>query len=544
MAAEGDHRHASTLRDYLAVVRRRKWIILQAVILVPLTAVLLSIRQDKMYSACAQVLVNYDNLANTVTGTNGGSSVYQPVERIAETQAELAQTPPVANRVIQALGLRNYSTDSLLSEVSVVANPSSNLLNVCAEDADAAMAPRIATSFAHQFKNYRADLDTSTLRDAIKSVQVKLKQLSDDGQASSPLYSTLASRLELLKTMETLQTSNTFVVKRADWAVQVSPRPLRDGILGLILGVVLGIGLAFLREGLDTRVRSSDEVGERLGLPLLARLPEPPRRLRRDDRLVMVSDPTGAHAESFRMLRTNLDFVRLDRDVKTIMVTSAVEAEGKSTTAANLAAALARVGQRVSLVDLDLRRPYLHKFFDLEGRPGLTQVALGHAKVEDALATIPLVRPGKLTDPLNDPLADPASGNGSTNGRVEGLLEVLGSGPVPPNVDEFVGTRAVAEILARLRERSDVVIIDSTPLLVVGDAMALTRSVDALLIVTRMNVVRRPMLRELHRVLEATPTFKLGFVVTGTPSEDGYYGYDSYSYRSRAYGRRTTERIG
>ena len=121
---------------------------------------------------------------------------------------------------------------------------------------------------------------------------------------------------------------------------------------------MLGVGLAFGIDALDTRVRSATEIGERLGLPLLARVPPPPKGFAKENRLVMLAQPTGTSAEAFRMLRTNLDFATLeDVDVRTILVTSAVEQEGKSTTAANLALAEARAGRRVALVDLDLRRP-------------------------------------------------------------------------------------------------------------------------------------------------------------------------------------------
>src|SRR5206468_7121979 len=128
------------------------------------------------------------------------------------------------------------------------------------------------------------------------------------------------------------------------------------------------------------------EVEEQLGLPLLARIPEPPRRLRKHDEPVMLAEPHGSHAEIFRLLRTNLEFVRLPHSPRTIVVTSALEREGKSTTSANLAIALARAGQRVALVDLDLRRPALARFFDLQGRIGLTQTALRQAELADVLA--------------------------------------------------------------------------------------------------------------------------------------------------------------
>jgi Mrp family chromosome partitioning ATPase len=211
------------------------------------------------------------------------------------------------------------------------------------------------------------------------------------------------------------------------------------------------------------------------------------------------------------------------------MITSSVEQEGKSTTVANLAVALARAGQRVALVDLDLRRPFIDRFFDLRFRPGLTQVALGHATLDEAL--IPVAIP----DPV-DPHANQANGNGKANGNgngvisTAGVLNVMIAGPMPPNPGEFVGSNALVEILDELRERFDTVLVDAPPSLQVGDAMAISARVDAMMVITRLNVVRRPMLTELARLLAHSPAQKLGFIVTDAHSEadygygDGYYG--------------------
>jgi polysaccharide biosynthesis transport protein len=573
------HHHVSALSDYLRVLRRRKWIVLLVSLLVPLVAVSLSMRQKPIYQASAEVLLNQQNLAATLAGVND-PNVYQDPARFAETQVALARVPRVVQRVEKATGIE---TD-LLSRSTVGVKENSNILEFVVTHGDPAVAARLATEYARQFTVYRYDLDTAALERARREVTQRMSEVETVSGRDSALYKDLAEKEQQLRTMEALQTSNASLVRAADRAVRVAPRPVRNGILASGLGLVFAVALAFLWETLDTRVRSGEEIGERLGLPLLARLPEPPRRLQRANRLVMLEEPTSFQAEAFRMLRTNLEFVNLERRrsplpklpkardgrdrgsrpvalelggesgtrdslpapsssavpapaddplerAQSIMITSAVEKEGKSTTVANLAVALARAGRDVTLVDLDLRRPFLDRFFGLDGRPGVTDVALGRVALEDALTKVAIVGH-----------ADGGTGAGSDrNGRarleVEGTLRVLTSGPVPPDAGEFVGTRVLADILGELRQVGDFVLIDAPPLLQVGDAMTLSANVDALIVVTRLQVVRRPMLTELHRVLDASPAEKLGFVLAAADLEKGEgYGY-GYGYGYGQYAR-------
>ena len=546
MTTAGHAAHAATLRDYLHVVRRRKRIILPAVLLVPLAAVLFSLHQPKLYQAEAQVLLSSQNLAAQLTGTQQYTGVNLQPDRIAQTQADVARVPQLARRVLREVPGTGLTPDQLLFASTVATAPNADILTLSVTNHDPALAQRLVNAYASAYTVYRRQLDTASIVRALKSVDRRIGQLVKGGDRRSALYASLVDRQQTLATMEALQTSNASVVKRADHVAQVQPKPKRNGILGVFLGIVLGLGLAFLWEALDTRVRSAEEIGEKLdGLTLLARIPSPSKRVREEHRLVMLDEPTGTDAETFRMLRTNLDFVSLDRDARTIMVTSAVEQEGKSTTIANLAIAMARSGQRVILVDLDLRRPYLDKFFGLSG-PGITQVALGHASLEQALATVAISDPGSEHVPASNgnghikvlSANGKPNGNGSSHAKaVKGVLQVLPSGPIPPDPGEFVNTQALSEILAQLRDRADVVLIDAPPALRVGDAMTLSSKVDAVVVVVRMKVVRRQMLGELARQLSTMPTPVLGFVATAAGEEQGYgYGYGyGYGHYARPY---------
>lgn len=251
----------------------------------------------------------------------------------------------------------------------------------------------------------------------------------------------------------------------------------------------------------------------------------PPKALAREDRLATLLDPTGPEAESFRVLRTNLAFAGLDGGGRSVIVTSAVQSEGKSTTAANLALAMARGGKRVILCDCDFRRPQLERFFELAREPGATGIALGQVSVEQALVEFDV---GAATAAGVPGFHGPGS-NGATAAPGGGRLQLLPTGALPRNVGEFVTSDALGDLLARLSARCDVLIVDAPPLLQGGDAMALTPHVDAILLVARLGLVRRQMLDEIKRLFDSTPAVALGVVATNASLEPGHgYGYRYY----------------
>jgi polysaccharide biosynthesis transport protein len=527
-------RQESTIRDYARLLVRRKWIVLAVVVLVPALAVFFSLRQPSLYRASAQVLLKQGNLAATLSGIQD-TSVYLDPNRVAQTQIQLASTPAVAARVLKAAGVKDRSPGALLGSLGISPEPNADILNFSVTDRDPALVVRLANAYARQYTVFRRQLDTASLDKALTDVNRRIDELNASGQRG--YARSLVNKAQQLQTLKALENSNAVVARPADGAGKIQPRPKRYLALGLALGVMLGIGLAFIWDALDTRVHSADEITQRLGVPLLARLPAPTKQLQREHGLVMLESPTSVEAEAFRVMRTNFDFVNVERNARTIMITSALEREGKSTTVANLAVALARTGRRVVLVDLDLRRPFLDRFFKLDDRPGVTNVVLGHVSLDEATAQVAI--------PVTERAG--AAGEGNGHSPVGGFLDVLPSGPIPPDAGEFVGTGAVSHILRELSQRYDIVLVDTPPILHVGDALTLASVVDGLILVTRLPAVRRPVLKELKRVLDHCPGAKLGFALAGAHLEEGYgygsgYGY-YYSSSPRPRGERSGERV-
>ena len=523
--------------EYLAFLRRRKWIIVLAVLVTTASAYAFSARQTKMYTAKAQVLLSQQStLSSSVTGTSGPRGTADAT-RYDLTQAELAHTPAVAVQALlgsrllrQPANVPGMTANKLLSESSVSANPSSDIVTFTVTSRNPATATLLVNAYAAAYVAYRKKLDVSGAIQALhhldKSVAALRAEVDKDHTAGvstaglSTQLQKLVGKQTALSTAITLQATNASasVSKLATGAPQTQPDVKRDALLGAILGIVLGVVFALIREALDTRIRTSDEISDKLGVPLLARIPTPPRSLRTKNLLAMLTGDEE-HSEPYRTLRVSFDFANLDKHAATVMITSALGSEGKSTTVANLGVALAQTGRRVILVDLDLRRPYLDKFFGLEGRLGVTDVALGRVDMDEALATVAIAK------------SDPPSANGTV-----GDLKVLVSGGLPPRPADFLASEALSTLLQDATSRADVVLVDSPPLLAVSDAGTLSARVDGMILVVSAAQVRSDVLNELRRVVDGLPLPKLGYVLSAADSESGSgYGYRGYGrYKSYA----------
>ncbi|MDX6228574.1 MAG: tyrosine-protein kinase, partial [Frankiales bacterium] len=321
---------------------------------------------------------------------------------------------------------------------------------------------------------------------------------------------------KLVNDLETPQGSATSPVKVSTVqkasvpTAPVAPNKKVDVALGLLLGLALGIGIAVLLDVLDTSVKSAEDleaISESAVLGVIGFDSDAAK-----SPLIVQTDPHSPRAEAFRQLRTNLQFVDIDHPVKSIVITSSIPQEGKSTTTANLAITLAQAGLKVVLVEADLRRPKLMQYLGVEGAVGLTSVLIGRVTLDDALQPW---------------------GNGS--------LMVLPSGPTPPNPSELLGSQGMADLIASLEQQADIVLVDAPPLLPVTDAAVLAKICDGALLIVRHGATTREQVTRAAESLRVVDAHLIGNVLNMAPAKgpDAYgYGY-AYRYTSAPAGRVT-----
>jgi capsular exopolysaccharide synthesis family protein len=503
-----------TIADYLAVVRRYKWVILVAVLVVPTVAYVMSAREPKVFRATADVLLNRQDIGTTITGIPTQSTVTDPY-RYARTQARLAGSPAVREATVERSGLRNV--EGWGSDVS--ADPDTDILTFGVNHGDPDVAARLATAYAEAFTAYKLQTDTATLTQARREIQGRLAELRAAGATGTETYLELIGQASDLRTLEVLLAPAT-VIRPAGSAGQIAPTPRRNATLGVMLGLMLGVGAAFGLSAFDRRIRHADEVEHELQIPLLAKLPTP----RRNDAATILDRAPDETTEAVARLRTSFDFTNTDLGAKVVMVTSAGPREGKSTTITNLAIALARTGRHVVLVDLDLRRPIVSRILHLPDGPGITDLASRNAELVDTLQPVGVTPLRARVAPI---------GTAETG---QGRLEVVSAGRTRVEPAAFVESAGLTDALHKLRAYAEIVLVDAPPILATGDAMALTGKVDAILLVSRLGTLTRPTLQEMARILSRSPAPVLGLVATGAEIDEGYsvYAVDEYYEQARA----------
>ncbi|MBO0842702.1 MAG: polysaccharide biosynthesis tyrosine autokinase [Nocardioides sp.] len=445
------------LADYLKVLRRRwPWIVVTAVVCT-LAAFAFTFTQTKEYASTARLFVSTSTLEDTTALNQGGEFSQARVQ----SYADLVSSRELAQKVIDQLGLHD-SADDLQDRVEATAVVNTVNLTITAKDTDPHRAQRITQAYAEQL-----------------SALIKRLETPAGSKEKAPIQAT--------------------IVDPADFsATPVSPVPLRNVGIGLALGLLLGFGAAVLRQSVDTRITSAEDLAEVVDAPMLGAIIHDPASVKTP--LISAGQPHSPRAEAFRVLRTNLQFVDVDKQHKVFVVTSAVPEEGKTSTATNLAISLAQAGVRTLLLEGDLRRPKAHQKLGLDGAIGLTNLLVGHVGLEDAVQT-----------------------------HAETGLSFLASGPVPPNPAELLQTKAMSDVMTQMRLAYDVVIIDAPPLLPVTDAALLAAKADGALLLVRHRKATREQVRHSMDRLDQVDADLIGVVLNDVPGKSKKYGY-GYGY--------------
>lgn len=491
-----------------AAVRRSLLLIVGLIVLGVVAVNVFKAIQGPRWGAETRLLISSTPLANAVTGVG-----FVDAERMQQTALGIAGAPEIYEEAARATGGR-YGTAAELEEATTVSgDPSSDLISISVETSDPDRSIAIANAVADAYIDFRNQLNRAQITETLNSLQQRIRRLPEGTPGRAELEAQ-AARFEVAARAP----SDTEVVEPATEATKTSPNLLRDSVVGFSIGLVIALLSVAIREAIDTTVRSEVDVEEMLAAPVLATVPALPRRTR----LVTYGRYEALFADTYALLAAQL--VRPDAEQegpKVIAVTSAVSEEGKTTTAANLAVALARRGKRVLLADFDFRKPSIAGLFAIpNGAPGALQVMSDKASLSDSLWSVALEGPRPIVSrngrtPARPDATEPESG---------GSLLVLPCGGMVP-ARQLPARSRIAELLRELRERADVVIIDTPPALLTVEVSELSRLVDSVLLVVRQGRVSERNLRALARQSHGWGVEIAGAVVTDTQDERGYAYY-------------------
>jgi Mrp family chromosome partitioning ATPase/capsular polysaccharide biosynthesis protein len=516
-----------TARQFIQPVVRRWWLIVLTVGIVTGATYAYYSHQPKQYRTSTSIFVKGSELAAAL----GGDALFTDDERNTINQATLLATPAVAEGVAKRIGYHGDPRD-LLGLASASAEEGKDFVSITAQGRSPQEAAAVANGFAEAFIELRSTEARARLTRALDAAQRELRQ-TPNTLATQDIRTTLQSRIRQLNAVQSLPSGTAEQVNPAVApSVPFEPRPKRAAAFAFLITLILSIAAAFGLERLDRRIKVLEDVERLYMRPVLGVLP-------RSSDVAPVKDGVPVVAktfrEPFRSLRVNVDLASIDRKLRVLTVASAVPDEGKSTVIRNLALAYAEAGLNVAVVESDLRKPMLARTFNVEPRPGITDLLTGEAVFDEILR--PVRSADRALIPAGAAEAQPAFSAASGLSSSGGTITVVTSGPEPPNPPVLLASDPVRAIIGELRERYDLVLLDTAPLLVISDAIPLIEMADGVLVVTRFGRTTRDAARRLMQVLNRVPDANvLGVVaneVAGRDVGSGTYSYYGYGYRHR-----------
>jgi capsular exopolysaccharide synthesis family protein len=486
-------------RAYLRSIWRWKWLMLAFLIVIPAISYALEARKTKEYESSTLVRPQAVQIDPSLFGgqSAGPGNIF--------AIARLVKTTAVASQAAKFMPNPPANSASLLGHVTTDADVDTGFLTITGTDTDPQRAAAIANAFGRAISKNQADQATGQIDQAISKLQ---RQIAALPKSDTVGRSQLSEQLQRARSLRAVgQNSTQAIIERAEPSSSPVNHNTRRALeLGFVLALLLGFGAVALAENSDRRIRSPEDLERMTGLTLLSAIPATAFDPAEDEDL--------RDEEAFQMLRGALMYFNVDQRLKSVVITSAGQEDGKTTVAIRVAQSFARAGRRVILVDADLRRPQIGPRMEVGAAIGLGSALVGEADLRSLLVDVPV------------------GAEGDSQITTQGRLRVLPAGAAAPNPSELLSSEQMERVLGELEADSDLVIVDSAAALAVSDALPLLQWTSGVVLIARLNRTTRAGVRRLQRIIESANGTIFGVVATGAPSQGGYDGYGyGYGYK-------------
>jgi non-specific protein-tyrosine kinase len=533
-ASDEQYEEGIDLRQYLSLFWHWAWLILLAAAIAGAASYFYSQRITKVYQSSTTVLVN-EAPANQAPN----NSTVSLSQELTSTYSNMMTKDNVLTAVSKQLGL-TISLGELKNMITVTPLSNTQLMTITVQSNDPNLAANIAnavvTVFASQIQDIqvqRFSQSETSLKSQMDDIETKINTFQAQENAAflqtdkdrleaqvtqyQQIYASLLQSYESVRLSEAQSISSIVQVEEATPNLTpIKPKVMNNTLLAAVIGFLLAAGIIVAREALDDTIKNPEDISRKFKLPVLGVINH---HISEKDAPITVTDPRSPTAEAYRTLRTNVNYASVDKPIRTLMVTSSEPGEGKTTTTCNLGVVLAQNGNKVIITDCDLRHPRVHKYFGLSNRQGLSTLFAQSSELPNGI---------------------------SQTTAVENLT-VVTTGLLPPNPAELLGSQKMQSIFTSMRTASDIILVDTPPILAVTDAAVLAPTMDGVLLVVRPGKTRASALRLTLEQFKQVNANVLGVVLNdidlrGKPYAYRYHYYRNYSAYQEYYGHGEKEK--